>query len=270
MRSMTSNASSPSIVRSTRPRSQALRYELRRSATESETRGSRAMSCAFGLPGWVKKTTRPSWRSSTAAGSAARRRDGASRGARRAGRRTARRGWGPGRDSFEVLSLERCDLVAKRLRHGDGLALVEGDADECRLRARHQRVVVRAVSGVVVGDARRADALDAAEDLEQVVEARRRDVLDGHRAHREVDLAEVHAAEVPVELGPREIEVRHVAAVVDDPLGIGVREADANERGVAKRRLALSHVPELDHRAILARLRTVPGTVATVPSVRQL
>ena len=52
-----------------------------------------------------------------------------------------------------------------------------------------RRLVVEPVGGVVVGDARRADPLDADEDLEQVVEARGGVVLDGRGAHREVAVA---------------------------------------------------------------------------------
>src|SRR3978361_1471989 len=67
-------------------------------------------------------------------------------------------------------ALERLDLLPKGARHRDGLALVERNADESRLGRRHQRVVLDAVGGMVVGDARRPDALDPDEHLEQVVE----------------------------------------------------------------------------------------------------
>ena len=53
----------------------------------------------------------------------------------------------------------------------------------------------------------RADPLDAHEHLEQVVEPRAGVVLDGRRAHREIGVAEVPAAEVAVVLGAREVEV---------------------------------------------------------------
>src|SRR5882672_11083866 len=58
--------------------------------------------------------------------------------------------------------------------------------------------------------------------------------------------------EVPVGLGARESEVRHVAPVVDDALGIGVGEPDAHVGRVLERRLPPSNVPKLDHRPILA------------------
>ena len=80
---------------------------------------------------------------------------------------------------------------ASRNESGTGTrpARLEVDQDERLLRGRHQHVgpvVVEPVGGVVVGDARRPDPLDADEDLEQVVEARRRVVLDVRRAHREL------------------------------------------------------------------------------------
>ena len=68
---------------------------------------------------------------------------------------------------------------------------------------------------------------DARVHLELVVEPSGREVLDVVRAHHEVAAAPVvqepEAAEV---LDAREVEVRVVAAVVDDSLGIGVREPD--------------------------------------------
>ncbi len=104
-------------------------------------------------------------------------------------------GRGPGGRSApsRSRSLERGDPLAKRVGHRHGRALVERDADERRGRRRHQQVaavVVDPVGGVVVGDARRADPRDAHEHLEQVVEPSGGVVLDGRRAHREVDVAE--------------------------------------------------------------------------------
>ena len=79
----------------------------------------------------------------------------------------------------------------------------------------------------LVGHARPPDVRDPDVDLELVVEAGRREVLDVVRAHHEL------AAGLPVEkpegaqvLDAGEIEVRVVAAVVDDPLRVRVREAD--------------------------------------------
>ena len=158
--------------------------------TESATRGSRATSRAFGLDGCVKKTTcAVVRRSSRRAGSAARRRAGASSGGRRARRRTARRRRDRAARAHASAFLELRDPLAERVRHGNGLALVERDAHERRPSrspsACRSTVVVDAVGGVVVRDARRPDALDPDEDLEQVVEARAGVVLDGRpRASR--------------------------------------------------------------------------------------
>ncbi len=105
---------------------------------------------------------------------------------------------------------------------------------------------------MVVRDARGPDPLDAHEDLQQIVEPRARDVLDVDRAHREVDVTEVHASEVTMVLGASDVEVRHVAAVVDDPLCVGLGEPDPLVGGVPVRRLSFGDVPELHHpRAIV-------------------
>src|SRR4051812_31666141 len=46
---------------------------------------------------------------------------------------------------------------------------------------------------------------------------------------------------------PRKVEVRQIAAVVDDALGVRVGEADARVGRVLERRLAPGRVPELEH-----------------------
>ena len=56
-RSMTSSASSPSSVPTTRPRTCAIRYGCSWSVIENATRGSRARLRALREAGWVKKTT---------------------------------------------------------------------------------------------------------------------------------------------------------------------------------------------------------------------
>src|SRR5207302_3675197 len=77
--------------------------------------------------------------------------------------------------------------------------------------------------------------------LDQVVEDCGREVLDRAGAHHELLalLADLHSQqpEVAVVLDAREIEVREIAAVIDDALGIGVREADARLRRELERRL---------------------------------
>ena len=133
-----------------------------------------------------------------------------------------------------------------------GLRSPEVDEDEGLLRGHHQHVVVVLVGGELVAHARAPDPRDADEDLDQVVEAGRREVLDRVRAHDELVLARarLEQAEVTVVLDPRGVEVGQVAAVVDDPLRVGVGEADARERRVLERRLAVGHVPELDRHAL--------------------
>jgi hypothetical protein len=101
---------------------------------------------------------------------------------------------------------------------------------------------------VVVREARPADLLDAHERLDQVVEARGGVVLEHGGAHHELAAVEVDRAEVPVVLRPRVVEVGEVAAVVDDPLRVGVGEPHPVERGVPERRLAVGDVAQL-HRS---------------------
>ena len=122
------------------------------------------------------------------------------------------------------------------------------DEDERLRRRHHQRVVLHPVGGAIVGDARPADPSGAHEDLEQVVEPRRRVVLDVRRSHHEVAALEAvrRPAEVAVVLGAGVVEVGEVAAVVDDPLRVGVREPHARDRRVLERRPAIGDPAELD------------------------
>jgi hypothetical protein len=73
-------------------------------------------------------------------------------------------------------------------------------------------------------------------------------VLDCVRAHDELVLARsrLEHVEVPVVLDAGAVEVGQVAAVVDDPLRIGVREADPRQGRVLERRLAVSNPAELE------------------------
>ncbi len=90
---------------------------------------------------------------------------------------------------------------------------------------------------------------DADKDLDEVVEARWREVVDRERTHDELVLLTLPAVrhpEVAVVLHAGEVEVRHVAAVVDDSLCIGVREADTVECRVLERRLAIGDSAELE------------------------
>ena len=88
-------------------------------------------------------------------------------------------------------ALELEDALAEQVGHRQRPPSRLVDPDERLLRGDHQLVVLAVgelVGGVVVGHARRADPLDAHEDLEQVVEPRGRVVLDRRGAHREVAL----------------------------------------------------------------------------------
>src|SRR5512132_3423782 len=75
-----------------------------------------------------------------------------------------------------------------------------------------------------------------------------------------------YSTEEAVVLDARLVEVGQVAAVVDDALGVRVREAHACEGGVLERRLASRGVPELDvHERMAAstssRLRSISSGV---------
>src|SRR5262249_6646227 len=111
---------------------------------------------------------------------------------------------------------------------------------------------------------------DADADLDLVVEYGRREVLDVVRAHHEVAhltvrLQEPERAEV---FDACEVEVRVVAAVVDDPLGVGVREADASRRAELERRLyeritssTSSRFCSISSSDVASRLRRRSGSV---------
>jgi hypothetical protein len=137
-----------------------------------------------------------------------------------------------------------------------------------RLRRRdHQHVVGGAVGGELEGDARPTDAGEADEHLDEVVEHGGRVVLDGARAHDElVARIAVHPEEPEVAqvFDPGRVEVRQVAAVVDDALGVGVGEADARERGELERRPAVrARAGVLVDHGCDARSRLVsPGTMS--------
>src|SRR5262245_40752797 len=111
---------------------------------------------------------------------------------------------------------------------------------------------------MLVRRARPSDACEAHVDVDQVVEHGRREILDRERAHDEFLAlrADVHAehAELAVVLDARAIEVREVAAVVDDPLCVRVGEADARSDRELERRL-------------LAQLRITSSTSSRLRSI---
>src|SRR5262249_49862324 len=106
-----------------------------------------------------------------------------------------------------------------------------------------QDVVSRTIGGELCRRARPADLRHPHVHLDQIVEHRRREVLDRARAHDELLslFADVHPKqpEIAVVLDAREVEVGEVAAVVDDALCVRVREADPRLRGEPERRLLL-------------------------------
>ena len=83
-------------------------------------------------------------------------------------------------------SKQRISVAVRRAGSRHGARAREVDEHERLRRRHHQRVVLHPVGGALVGRARPADPGGADEDLEQVVEARRRVVLDGRGAHDEV------------------------------------------------------------------------------------
>ena len=107
------------------------------------------------------------------------------------------------------------------------------------LRRAHEGLVVHAVGRELRRGARPPDPAGAREHLEQVVEAGRCLVDDVAGPHHELRVAGllVEEAEVAVVFDPGVVEVREVAAVVDDPLGIRVGEADPRVRREIEGRL---------------------------------
>src|SRR5829696_2370389 len=156
--------------------------------------------------------------------------------------------------AFEVVALELADRLPEPVGNRGGLSLRQIDEDERLARRHHQGVVLHAIRLVETGGAGVPDARDPDEDLQQVVEAGRRVVLDRARPHHELVVvgAAPEQAEVPEVLDPRLVEVRQVPAVVDDTLRVGFREADACQRRVLERRLALRDAPELEHEPLAA------------------
>src|SRR5436853_369439 len=104
--------------------------------------------------------------------------------------------WRSGTPELEghVISLEARDRVAEPLRDLACFALLEVDEDERLRRGDHEDVVARAVRGGLVRRARAADARDADEHLELVVEDRGRVVRDRAGTHDELHagLADLH------------------------------------------------------------------------------
>ena len=110
---------------------------------------------------------------------------------------------------------------------------------------RHERLVGEAVGGALVGNARPADPPHAYERLDQIVEARRRQILDLGCTHDELGPHKPDVAEMPVVLGPRVVEIGEIAPVVDDALGVGVGEPDPVQGGVLEGRPAVGDTSQL-------------------------
>src|SRR6185312_2061238 len=148
----------------------------------------------------------------------------------------------------QIASLEGADRTACLLRDRHGAAHRDVDQNDGLGRRHHELVVGKADGDALVGRAGAADAADADETLDQVVEAGRRVVLDARSAHRELRAVHPEAAEVTVVLRSRVVEVRQVAAVVDDALRVRVREPDARQRRILERRASARDAPELQAR----------------------
>ncbi len=148
-----------------------------------------------------------------------------------------------------------------------GVAL-EIDEHERLLRGDHQRLVRKAIGGALVRHARPADAAHADERLDQVVEPGGRVILDRGRAHDELPPCYLRSAEVPVVLGSGVVEVREVAAVVDDALRVRVREPDARERRVLERGAPVSESTELRGTARQRQARITPTTSSRFSTIR--
>src|SRR6476619_2664273 len=163
--------------------------------------------------------------------------------------RPATPGGRAGMGSFEeVGALEGADRDTGLLgdRHRAAHRAVDQDDGLAR---RHQELVVGETDlDALVGRAGTPEAAHADEALEQVVEAGRRVVLDARSANHALRAVHAQTAEVPVVLRSRVVEVRQVAAVVDDALRIRVREPDARQRRVLEGRAPARDAPELQAR----------------------
>ncbi len=122
--------------------------------------------------------------------------------------------------------------------HRLGLAGCAVDQHHHLLGVGQQRARLALVHGHLPAPRRAADRRGADEDLDLVVEARRRLVLARHVAHHELEPGSerVQEPEVALVLDARAVEVGEVAPVVDDGLGVGLVEAHALARREAVRR----------------------------------
>ena len=125
--------------------------------------------------------------------------------------------------------------TASRQYVGHGRRLTRGAVDQhhhlpC---AREQVAGLAVVHGELVAPRRPADLRGAHEDLDLVVEAGRGLVLALRLAHHELEPLRERMQELQVALvlDARAVAVGEVAAVVDDRLGVGLVEADAQPRG---------------------------------------
>src|SRR5438093_2449496 len=168
----------------------------------------------------------------------------------------------PSNEGLHDVALEGANLLAEPVGHRARLALREVDEHERLLRRDHEQVVVVAVRRAFVGDARPSDARNADEDLEQVVEDGRSEILDRRRAHDELAVALTRGEhlEVPVVLDPGLVEVGEVAAVVDDALRVRVGESDSRECRVLERRPAARDLTELERHRASTRARMASTT----------
>ena len=123
--------------------------------------------------------------------------------------------------------------MAEDLRHVDRAAANRVDEHRDLVRAHEMLAGVGPVGIERPGDARAAELLDPHEHLDLVVEAGGGVVLDVLGPHHELGPAgdAGQLADPAQILDPGAVEVGHVAAVVDDPLGVRLVESDPDAMG---------------------------------------
>src|SRR5262245_38475776 len=174
---------------------------------------------------------------------------------------TVERSWSSASGDTERLAV----LVRNRDRPACGAV----DEDESLVRGDEERPVRDVESGELERDARAPDPRNSDVNLDLVIEACGREVLDVVGAHHElaaaVSVKEPKRAEI---LAAREIEVRVVTAVVHDALRVGVRERDARPNRecvvLAHVRITastLSRFSSISFSEVASRLRRRSGSV---------
>ena len=119
-------------------------------------------------------------------------------------------------------------------RNHGGMGVQRPDSRSHTARRVHPDASNEPVARDLVGatEGGRSDRLDAQRDLEEVVEARRTQVLEARLHDRQHESASLHLgdrqAEGPQQLDARHLEVHQVVGVVDDAGGVCLRVAHAH------------------------------------------